>query len=543
MAVIDLTPARLGVQIGQGPRARGGVQIAERSAADPLGQAVGQLGQTMGVLAEATQKARSEQALAQARVQALTGLSTLRGRLEQGDLGTDFTTAYDREAGRLVEEIAGGIPDQAARAAFMRETTLSVARDRLEVVRFSARRTSESGRAALSTQLDDLAQAASSEADPLRRNDRIAEAGRRIDAAVAASFLPADDAVAMRRQFASRLDQAAALRLIAANPGAAAQALANPQMFPNLDPLRREQMALSALSASEARATRAAAEADRQERRGERAAQARADDAEKNFNDAARAVQQAQTAEERAAAEPAMRQALDVLRRDGRPGAYAAAADRVFGTNERPASPQQSAWLEGRLRDRGTPLTRQELEQARANRAINDSTYRAGLERLSQREDARFSEAEAFVRRALPVPSPAIADRDLQPWQREARAQADRIINDLVIERRRNPDVDPLSFVEQRLSAAQDPARVVEQQRAVTGLSRLPPEAQTLEGLDDISRRWAEYELARQNRGWFSSNPTPPRLSSGLPVTADWIARARRLHEQAGTAYQGAPPR
>jgi hypothetical protein len=228
--------------------------------------------------------------------------------------------------------------------------------------------------------------------------------------------------------------------------------------------------------------------------------------------------------------------ALGRMRRHSTAGEYASAADRFYGSRDIPTTPQMQSWVETRLRDRAAPLTRNELDDARSGRRVSEQVYRDGLSRLSAREDARFREAEDFVRLQLNVPPATIPDRELQPYQRTARDQNNRIIADLMIERQRNPDVDSFAYVRDRLAQRDNPQTIIQREQANAGLARLPTNIRSPEGLDRLEEQLAQYEAYRA-LGWFArqSAETVPaiapssagnkvRIFEGIAAKSTWSA-------------------
>jgi hypothetical protein len=269
----------------------------------------------------------------------------------------------------------------------------------------------------------------------------------------------------------------------------------------------------------------AASQAEVSERRRDRADREMANEAERAFVDAMRLGDT-----------PAIERSLAILRRVGQPGQYASAAARYYGERELPTTPQMESFVEERLRDRANPLTRDELGRMREERRINETVFRRGLERLAAREEARFREAEAFIERALEVPSVSTPANLYTPTQRQAVRQRNDILNDLVAARAApgGADIDPLAFVRERLQSQPAALDVVQQNTAQVRLSRMAPELQTPEGLARVEQQWQAYQAAIASRGWFGSTPRPPALSNGVRVTADDLVTWRQLHEQAG---------
>lgn len=481
----------------------------------------------------ATVRAQQETALTQARTQMREQLADARIEAERDQDPVGLTDRWHARSRALASQIEEGIGDSAVRGRFRAWAMENIAGDRVEVARLETRRTQEAGRAALDQELEQQARRIAAMPVGPGREAAIAEVQADIASRARQSFIAADDARTLSRGFGSRLDTAAALSLMNSSPAAAARLLADPNgPFRNLTPEARERLALSAGTRADAQAARAESAAARAEARAARVEQARADEAEKAFDDALRAGDVA-----------GIERALDTLRRSGRPGAYRSAAERYLGNGrELPTTPQMESWAEGRLRDRQSPLTRDELEQARGRGQINETVYRNTLRTLAAREDGRFREAEQFLDRHFNVPSSTIADRDLQPWQREAQRQRNAILNDFVLERQRNPDADPMTFVRQRLESQASPETALRVQRAREQIARLPPEARTPEQIDALAAQVAHWQAYR-SLGWFDrqSRITPEQPTVTNPygqrevVTPDMIARWRRLHEDAGT--------
>jgi hypothetical protein len=520
MATINLTPSRVGVQ----PPSPG-----MRPAGSPVGAAVAELGAVVRELGEATDRARQEDQVQAARVQHVTRQADLRGLFEQNDpsFGPDPVQGWTAASARARDEIAQQIPDARARSAFLRQADMDLARDRIEITRFAARRQAESSRAQLDGELDAYAIEATRAPTDAGRAAVVQRATDAILARVSTGALPADAAERLRQGFSGRLEQARVLRDISANPQAALRSL-NAGAYAIADPVQLERLTSQARTAIQTQA----AQVDVASRAQDRARQGRADEAEMAFGDAQRRSDTA-----------GMQTALAILRRDGRPGQYASAADALYGRLEPPTTPQMEAWLEERLRSRSAPLTRDELDRARAERRINDTTFRRGLSSLSAREDARFREAEAFVDRALEVPSANIPDAQLVPAQREALRARNRIVNDLVLERTTNPDVDPLTFVRERLRVT-DPEAERARANSLRALSQNPTQAQTWEAFDQLQQQWTEYQADRARFFLNRTGVEQPRATTAsgqvVPITPDALVLWRRRLEAAGVQRQGA---
>ena len=256
-------------------------------------------------------------------------------------------------------------------------------------------------------------------------------------------------------------------------------------------------------------------------------AEAQATAAEKDIIDATRAGNVS-----------AAQDALARLRTSGSGDSYRTYEGIVNGTiQDIPTTPVMRAMVSDRLADPGNPLTRQELNTWLADGRVSQTLVAETLPRIRERENADFREAEAFVGRALNVPSGTIADRDLQPWQRQARLLSGQILNDLVVERQRNPGLDPLKYVRERLANDPTPQQNLAAQRNAEALRRMPPQVNTRDGLNAVQAQvdaWVGY----QRLGWWEKQqtPTPPRppTINGAMVTQQDLTRWRGILDAAG---------
>lgn len=482
--------------------------------------------------ADATAAARAKIGAINALADAQAAVSADQTITDAGKLSEAWTTRTTEIGAKLSEGLSRG-----ARQVFDLEfAELSAAR----LINVRSDFAQRQGQASLAT-LKELSLSASNAAVAARntaeRDTIVNSFEAAVQAQLASGAINPTQAGQLRMGFRGDIDEARVRRAIAADPTAAIAMINDTRQTPNIPADRRAALLNSAVTAQQGRAAQGVANEMRtlslesaRARAEERVQQTTADEAEKAFIDAQRAGRTAEAAA-----------ALDTLRRVGRPGAYASASDSFYGRAEAPTSPQMRTWLADRLDGRGgAPLTRAELENARAGRSINDTVYREGIEALRSRESVNYRQAEEFVDNALGAPSPTIADRDLQPWQRQARTQRGAILNDLRLELRRNPDTDPLRFVQDRLREAGDPARAVERARNREALGTIPEAARTPEGIAELRARLSQYEAYRR-LGWWDRQTTatvpPPMVDTGagrqLPLTADVLNRWSRIVEGA----------
>ena len=506
-------------QINPNNAARANVANAEMN--DTLAASFARVGQQFEAVAEQERRQREANEATSLDVEAAQMLEEARISAAQ-DVTPGAADRFRARAMEIRDDVTGRAGSERVRGAVARDFERRALGSWVDVRRQEAGRVQDASRATVDQALSGYARLASEAPNDATRNAHIAAGRAAIARGVNEGAIPRAQAGNLERAFLGRVDEAGALGLINTDPAAAERALADPNRFPNIDPVRRERL----WSQASSRADRA----DTGERRSnERLQQESARQAELDFNDAFRAGDVDRT-----------RNALERMRQNSTAGAYASAADRYYGSRDIPTTPQMRSWVETRLRDRARPLTRDELETARAARSVSEEVYRDGLSRLSSREDARFREAEEFVRRELNVPPSTITERDLQPYQRTARDQNNRILNDLTLERQRNPDVDPLGFVRDRLSQRENPQTIVQREQANAGLARLPPSLRTPDGLDALEEQLARHE-AYSSLGWFARQSATtverPTVSLGgrvQPVTRQNIERWTEMQRRAG---------
>lgn len=185
----------------------------------------------------------------------LAGMSEVNGAVERETDPERMGAVYQEGTRALIDRVAGTISSPAAQDQFRQQAERYAASNTDGVRRLALTRSREAGQASLITSLDTLSQSAA--ADPTRRGEFLAQAETQIARAVEDRTITAPEAVNQRRQFASRLDQTAALNLLNRSPGEAMRMLADQQFFPNLDPVTRERMYGTARNAVESAANRA----------------------------------------------------------------------------------------------------------------------------------------------------------------------------------------------------------------------------------------------------------------------------------------------
>lgn len=259
---------------------QGGLQLprAPLEAGMVAGQGVSDVGRVVTGVTAAVARAQDTELEQRARLAYAGDLNGTGQALELGEEGPDGTRRMLRaadmpdfferrrtEARQRAEALLANAGPEARRsfAAFAEE------RDQLATLRATALRAArqnEEGQAAVGEELRTFArQAASARAEP-ERLAAMAEAERAIELRVQSGVLSPTQGQRLRTGFLGQVDQAAALRLIQANPGEAARRLSDEAFLPNLDPIQRERLFGTATSAAATAAARAEAAAARRER-------------------------------------------------------------------------------------------------------------------------------------------------------------------------------------------------------------------------------------------------------------------------------------
>jgi hypothetical protein len=245
MAVIEITPARLGVQVQAPPQARGGVNLGRAQAglslgrasgADPVAQAVGELGDTMGRLAEARLRAEEEAQRNTARAAALRAMAEAEVA-SNGDVAD-----YRRRTGEAFRTIA----EETFTLPGTRSRWLTRIQPEASAVEFRIQRTGamRAGAEAASSREDALTAEATrgvfgtaEEFGAARLNGR-----RIIEDGLASGTLSPSQAQARLRRWDAELSEGYARRMLNENPRAAAEMLRDPAQLPGMTPVQRYRL-------------------------------------------------------------------------------------------------------------------------------------------------------------------------------------------------------------------------------------------------------------------------------------------------------------
>jgi hypothetical protein len=322
--------------------------------------------------------------------------------------------------------------------------------------------------------------------------------------------------------FRDEVDTARVGRLIQSNPAAAVAMLSDPAQMPGMDATRRVQLLNSATSRQQAQASMAYTNALRQDAAQRREVEGLATAAEKDIIDRTRSgdVQGA-------------REALSRLRSYGTGESYARFEGLVNGREQDiPATPIMRAAFRERLLDRTNPLTRTELQSMIGARQINFEMYEEGLKRIEERQNVRFNEAEEFLSREMGV-VPSNVPNAMRTQETQAREQVvDRILNDLRVERDRNPDMDPRAYVQQRLREPGSPKARVDLDNAQRNVRLVPAAVRDPEAWAQLEAAMATHLAAVRSRGLLGARPEPPKLADGTVVTPQTYANWKNLMDR-----------
>lgn len=374
--------------------------------------------EALAEVAKATKEAQQVTALANANTAWIQGVGELRGRIEMETDPTRIQSLWAEGTNAVRARVLEGVGDPQVAAAFNRSAMLSLARDQVEIVRLTARRTREAGEAALDANLSQLARAAAT--DPGRRRELDVQAEGAIAGAVSAGIIPANEAEKRRERYFGRLDEAQVGMVMLRNPSAALAMLSDPRQVPNIDPNRRVSLMNAATQAMNAAATRAEAS----ERRAERTQRLAAD---RVANDLWSRIARARTGE----GEMPTVADIQAQREWLSPGETRGLLDGIASTGPRQSNPET---LRALIRQQDSMDPAQfEAAAGRAfvAREIDESTYRSLVSgnRSARNDDRPQSPAQigrSYVRNSLDpgdVPMNQFMREALQT--RQSRATAD----------------------------------------------------------------------------------------------------------------------
>lgn len=273
---IRLDVANPQLQVPQGPRLPmqgAGLQPIPLGAVGGASDAVERLGSTLMQLAERATSAREQRDMMTAGADYAEGLADLHERMRRNDpaFSGDAVGAYRTSAAQLAEQIGARLPE-GMREAWTARSRGMVASTYPGVLALHGQQQAEQTQGALADTSARLSRLAAAETNPALRTQHVEQFGQAVTDAQGAGAISPVQAQRMRAGFAANLDQADGLRMMQTDPGGLARRLtAEPDFLPNLDPVQRERLAMSAQSHADTLATRAEARQRQDEARRERA--------------------------------------------------------------------------------------------------------------------------------------------------------------------------------------------------------------------------------------------------------------------------------
>lgn len=231
MAVIELTPARIGIQTQAGPRARGGVELGRVSAADPVGEAIGQLGQTLNAVAQAKAQAEDQSQMHRARAESLRVMAEAEAR-SNGDV-----QAYRQATAEGFRRVAETLPGH-LRGGYLDGIGPEAAAVEFRIQRAGAMRAQGEANAAREENLAEVANRGVF-GSPAEREAMRQRGVQIIQESIAAGTMSAAQARTRLQRWNAEYSEGVARRLMRDNPAEARALLSDPQQLPGLTPVQR----------------------------------------------------------------------------------------------------------------------------------------------------------------------------------------------------------------------------------------------------------------------------------------------------------------
>lgn len=220
--------------------------VAPAADTSAVGRAMQGFGAELQAVAAKVQEGEQHTAMSQAMEGYVTSLAALQQKYTDDK---DYATA----AGRFKDEVAAlqrdqlaGIADPNLRARASLEMTRAGISAGTKVHGAQVARQADINLAADDTLSATSLTEATTAATPVERQAAIDRRLANLERLHAAGWVDAQTAVSRTTAFRGQLDQADAMALVQNNPAAAAAALANPQMFASLDPVRRTSLTIAA---------------------------------------------------------------------------------------------------------------------------------------------------------------------------------------------------------------------------------------------------------------------------------------------------------
>jgi hypothetical protein len=260
------------VRIARDPGVRASPAAFGAGTGEGLQQAATGLADFGGSMAKASDKlltARRRLGVSTATTRATADMRAFVLDLEQDTDVETYGTRFEERAKQAFATYGGGL-DALGQAEFRANFEALSLEQAYQVRKLANGRLVDQTTATLDQSLDDSARLAASSGSEKEYADLVTQATRSIEEAELSGIITAEDAGKRRRAFAGRLDEVTAMQEISADPAKAVERLTDPELFPNLDPKRRQAMLDSAISKADIAQRRSAAEAERQDRLAEK---------------------------------------------------------------------------------------------------------------------------------------------------------------------------------------------------------------------------------------------------------------------------------
>ncbi len=244
---LDFSSAPLGaLQRARLPQQGAGLAQMPIGLATAPGEGLAEMGQALGRLAEAERRARAETTQNTARAAGLRALAEAE-QFARGDV-----EAFRSRSREAFQGIAEGM-DPADRAAFLSRMDPEAAGIEFRVRRTGTARIGAEAVGSLDEVLRETGARAAAAALPEER-ERLRAAGReRIEAAIAAGYLPPAAARDRLTRWNAEVSEGAARRLLLDSPAEAERLLRDPAQLPGLSPVQRYRLLDGAIRAQRRR--------------------------------------------------------------------------------------------------------------------------------------------------------------------------------------------------------------------------------------------------------------------------------------------------
>lgn len=228
------TPIQRSVQV-EAPQASG-------AGAAAIGSAIGSVGDAVSAYGEAALKAQAQDQLVVARTSAATQYDDLVASFRADNDPATAQARFSAAASKIQNDLAGTISMPAARNQFLEDAGQLAESRRVTVGDMAFQKQVSQASANLDDSIETLSRQAAAATNPADREATLGLIQKNITGWVASGMGNAEAGQKKLQVTRERLAQFDAERALDTNPTAGLAALRNPQNFPDLDPLTREQL-------------------------------------------------------------------------------------------------------------------------------------------------------------------------------------------------------------------------------------------------------------------------------------------------------------